>query len=168
MNLTSRQRSGRGVVVETFTIGQLAARTRLSVSAIRFYQRRGLLPARQPVSGWQRCGPDTLTRLGVIELAKRCGFTLDEVAELLGAMDPATDASPAPTWKAMAEAKLAEIDAQGRRLHHMRALLTDALACSCLDLDRAQLIPAALDWVTQATSTTQLRDDAGTAHAASR
>jgi MerR family redox-sensitive transcriptional activator SoxR len=130
--------------VEELTIGQLAARTGLSVSAIRFYQRRGLLPARQPASGWQRFGPDILARLTVIELAKGCGFTLEEIAVLLDALY--APGSPTATWQAMGEAKLAELDAQAARLQQMRRLLTEALSYCHLDLDRSQIITTALGW----------------------
>lgn len=132
------------------TIGELADRTGLAVSAIRFYQRRGLLPPRDAGSGWQRYGPDTLTRLAVIELAKRTGFSLDETAQLLAAFD--TGESPAPTWHALATTKLADIDAQTARLQHMRDLITEALNCSCMTLDQARLVPAALGWATEHTS----------------
>lgn len=140
----------KGTSVESMTIGELADRTGLAVSAIRFYQRRGLLPARNVGSGWQRYGPDTLARLAVIELAKRAGFTLDEIIELLAAFE--AEDSPAPTWQTLATSKLADIDTQITRLQHMRGLLTEALDCSCMTLDRAQLVPAALGWATERTT----------------
>ena len=130
--------------MDGMTIGQLAAHTGLSISAIRFYQRRGLLPARQPNGGWQRFNSDTVGRLRVIELAKGCGFTLDEITELLDALYAPT--SPTATWQRMGEAKLAEIDAQVARLQKMRRLLTEALSYCHLDLDRSQIIATALGW----------------------
>jgi DNA-binding transcriptional MerR regulator len=130
--------------MDGMTIGQLAARTGLSISAIRFYQRRGLLPARQTNGGWQRFGPDSMARLTVIKLAKDCGFTLDEIAVLLDALYAPT--SPTATWQAMGEAKLAEVDAQSARLQQMRRLLIEALSYCHLDLDRSQIIATALDW----------------------
>jgi MerR family redox-sensitive transcriptional activator SoxR len=130
--------------VEELTIGQLAARTGLSVSAIRFYQRRGLLPARQPSRGWQRFDPDAVARLTIIGLAKSCGFTLEEIAELLDALYAPT--SPTATWQAMGEAKLAEIEAQAARLQQMRGLLTEALSYCQLDMDRSQIIATAFGW----------------------
>jgi MerR family redox-sensitive transcriptional activator SoxR len=129
--------------MDGMTIGQLAAHTGLSISAIRFYQRRGLMPARQPTGGWQRFGPDVVARLTVIELAKGCGFTLDEIAVLLDALYAPT--SPTATWQAMGEAKLAELDAQATRLQQMRRLLTEALSYCHLDLDHSQIIATALD-----------------------
>lgn len=132
------------------TIGELSRRTGLSVSAIRFYQRRGLLPARDAGSSWQRYGADTLARLAVIGLAKSTGFSLDEIAELLGALD--AEEIPLPAWRDLAEGKLTEIDAQIARLGDMRQLLTEALDCSCLSLDQAHLVPAALSWAVERTT----------------
>lgn len=132
--------------MDGMTIGELADRSGLSVSAIRFYQRRGLLPPRDSGSAWQRYGPDTVARLAVVELAKRAGFTLDEILQLLHATD--ADPAPAPAWRSLAQAKIAEIDTRIAQLHQMRGLLTEAVDCSCLSLDRAALIPAALGWAT--------------------
>ncbi len=134
------------------TIGDLAKRSGLSISAIRYYQRRGLLPARDANRGWQRYDVGALSRLAVIELAKRTGFTLDEVAVLLDAVDATT--SPAAAWKAMFEAKLTEIDERMQTLTAMRLLLTDALDCDCLTLEQAALVPTALGWVTDAAAAT--------------
>ena len=126
------------------TIGELATRTGLRVSAIRYYQRRGLLPAREAGDTWQRFGPDVVGRLTVIALAKSAGFSLDEVGVLLAALYGPT--SPTRTWQAMGEAKLAEVDAQIARLHQMRRLLAAALAQCHLDPDRNQIISTALNW----------------------
>jgi DNA-binding transcriptional MerR regulator len=103
-----------------------------------------LRSARHPGSSWQRFNWDTVGRLRVIELAKGCGFTLDEIAELLDALYAPT--SPTATWQAMGEAKLAELDAQAARLQQMRRLLTEALSYCHLDLDRSQIIATALGW----------------------
>lgn len=139
--------------MDDMTIGELATRSGLNPSAIRFYQRRGLLPPRDARSGWQRYGADALTRLAVIELAKHAGFTLDEITILLDAMDTAD--SPAPAWQNMIQAKLSEIDTHIGRLHTMRHLLTEALDCSCLTLERAALVPAALGWATDTVTATR-------------
>ena len=126
------------------TIGELASRTGLSISAIRFYQRRGLLPPAAHGRAWQRFCPDVEARLLVIQLAKRCGFTLDEIAVLLDALYAPT--SPTVTWQAMGEAKLADIDDQMVRLQQMRRLLVDALAQCQFDPNRAQIIATARQW----------------------
>lgn len=141
--------NGDGVTATTMTIGELSEITGLSVSAIRFYQRRGLLPARDADSGWQRFGTETLDRLAVIELAKSSGFSLDEIIRLLDAMNTDLDTIPdaAPVWRGLVEHKIAEIDRSLNRLGSMRRLLQDALDYSHLSLDRAAQAPAVLGWV---------------------
>lgn len=133
---------------ETMTIGDLSRITGLSASAIRFYQRRGLLPARDADSGWQRYTDEALDRLAVIELAKSAGFNLDEVIRLMDALDTDPDTVPAtpPIWHGLAEAKLVEIDAKIERLRQMSQLLKDTLECSYLSPDRARRVPADLGW----------------------
>lgn len=134
----------------TMTIGELAARSGLAPSAIRYYERRGLLPAPPRGSGWRRYDTETLSWLAVIELAKRTGFTLDEIAVLLDAARTETTQEPAQTWQQLAATKLTEIDDQLHRLQQMRALLGEALRCSCLTQQRAELIPTALGWAIEA------------------
>lgn len=132
----------------TMTIGELSEITGLSASAIRFYQRRGLLPARDAETGWQRYGHDALDRLAVIELAKSAGFNLDEVIRILDAVDTDPDSVPetAPVWQGLASAKIDEIDTRIHRLQQMRRLLQDGLDYSYLSPDRIRQVPAALGW----------------------
>lgn len=131
----------------SMTIGELSQITGLSVSAIRFYQKRGVLPAREG-DGWQRFDVATLDRLAVIELAKSAGFNLDEIIRLFDAVDADPDAVPAEpaVWQGLAELKLSEIDALVARLDSMRALLTDALSLGYLSGDRLHHVPATLGW----------------------
>ena len=135
----------------TMTIGELSDVTGLSTSAIRFYQRRGLLPGRDAESGWQRYGTGTLDRLAVIELAKSAGFSLDEIVRILDALDADPDSVPAsePVWRGLAGHKIGEIDARIARLQQMRQLLTDALDYSYISPDRARQVPAALGWTAE-------------------
>jgi MerR family redox-sensitive transcriptional activator SoxR len=147
----------------TMTIGELSQISGLSVSAIRFYQRRGVLPARDGEGGWQRFDPATLDRLAVIELAKAAGFSLDEVIRVLDAVDADPDAVPErpAIWQGLAAAKLAEIDASMARLADMRALLTDALSLGYLPADRIHRVPSSLGWTapTDSEDPAAARDD---------
>jgi MerR family redox-sensitive transcriptional activator SoxR len=131
----------------TMTIGELSQITGLSVSAIRFYQKRGVLPAREG-DGWQRFDTTTLDRLAVIELAKSAGFNLDEIIRIFDAVDADPDAVPTEPaiWQGLAEFKLAEIDALMARLQSMRSLLFDAMSLGYLSADRMHHIPATLGW----------------------
>ena len=70
--------------MDTYTIGQLAARTDVSVETIRYYERKGILDQpRRPEVGYRRYPEDARRRLAFIRKAKALGFTLGEIHELL-------------------------------------------------------------------------------------
>jgi MerR family transcriptional regulator, redox-sensitive transcriptional activator SoxR len=118
---------------ESLTIGQLARQAGLNTSAIRYYERVGLLPEPERESGQRRYGPDALRRLHVIDVAKRAGFTLEEAAVLL-ATD--VDGKPIhPQLRELAQRKLPEVDALIERAQAMRQWLGTASGCKCDTLD---------------------------------
>lgn len=132
----------------TMTIGEISRITGLSTSAIRFYQRRGVLPARDEDAGWQRFESTTLDRLALIELAKGAGFSLDEVVRILDALDADPDVVPdqRPVWQDLAEFKVREIDTLLARLGRLREVLQGALDLGYLPPDRARRLPGVLGW----------------------
>src|SRR5215213_3404188 len=90
------------------TIGQLAERFGLRTSAIRYYERIGVLPEPLRESGRRRYGADAVKRLEVLEVAKRAGFSLEEVRLLLqrtDAGDPAFE-----SMRELAARKLPELE----------------------------------------------------------
>jgi len=120
--------------VETpLTIGQLAARFGMNTSAIRFYERTGVLPAPDRVAGQRRYGPEAVRRLEVLEVAKRAGFTLDETKVLLQSADAGTPAFEA--LRELAARKLPDIEALIDRAQAMRRWMLTAADCSCASLD---------------------------------
>ena len=125
---------------ETLTIGQLAQRAGLATSAIRFYERTGVLPPAERVSGQRRYGPDAVRRLEVLEVAKRAGLSLDEARLLLQSADAGTPAFEAV--RDLAERKLPDIEALIARAESMRAWLRAATDCSCTTLDVCALFDA--------------------------
>jgi MerR family mercuric resistance operon transcriptional regulator len=121
----------------TFTIGKLADAAGVHVETIRYYERRGLLaqPPRSP-SGYRLYSADDLWRLQVIARGKRLGFTLAEIADVLGAGRSACD------MRAAAQAKLAAIEHKQEelaRVHHRLEQLVDLCAhgndADCLALN---------------------------------
>jgi MerR family transcriptional regulator, redox-sensitive transcriptional activator SoxR len=118
---------------ETLTIGALASRFHLNTSAIRYYERVGVLPAPARVSGQRRYGPDAVRRLEVLEVAKRAGFSLDESRVLLQSADAGTPAFEA--LRDLAHRKLPEVEALITRAQAMRDWLLTATDCSCTSLD---------------------------------
>ena len=82
-----RGQGGRVDMDTELSIGQLAERSGISVSAIRYYERRGLLPEPERVGGQRRYAETTIRRLGMIDTGKRAGFSLEEIRALLAATD---------------------------------------------------------------------------------
>jgi MerR family redox-sensitive transcriptional activator SoxR len=122
------------------TIGQLAARFGLKTSAIRYYERVGVLPEPERESGRRRYGPGDVQRLAVLDVAKRAGFSLDEARVLLQTADAGTPAFEA--LQALATRKLPEVDAFIARAQSMRSWLQTAADCSCTTFDACALFTA--------------------------
>jgi DNA-binding transcriptional MerR regulator len=119
-------------------IGQLALQAGMRASAVRYYERIGLLPPPSRVSGRREYEPEVLERLRVIELCQRAGLSLEEIAVLLKEMTPGRLLSQ--TWKSMAQRKLGELDGLISQIMAMREILTEGLRCGCLSLSDCTLI----------------------------
>ncbi len=117
----------------TLSIGEVADQAGVSVSAIRYYERRGLLPEAERVGGQRRFGVEAMRRLGIIEVAKQAGFSLDEVTVLLSSIDRGTPAYE--QLQALAARKLPEVEALIERARAMRDWLTAASVCGCDSLE---------------------------------
>lgn len=110
-------------------IGELARAAGVGVETIRFYERRGLLPmVAQPGPGYRRYGEESLARVRFIRRAKRLGFELREIAELL-ALRPNAATSCGEVVR-RATGKVADLDRRIAELATIRrALLRLAAAC---------------------------------------
>ena len=122
----------------TLAIGEVAERAGLQTSAIRYYERVGLLPAPERISGRRRYRPEVLQLLAAIEVSKAAGFSLEEVKRLFHGFDQATP--PSERWRELAATKLEELDVLAERLEGMRALLERGLECGCLSLEDCELV----------------------------
>ncbi len=109
------------------TIGKVAKATGLGVETVRFYERQGLLaePARS-VSGYRQYAPEAVQRLDFIVRAKRLGFTLKEIGQLLD-MRARPDAGCADV-QASAQAKIADIEERIAHLAAMKKALTELVS----------------------------------------
>ncbi len=112
----------------------------INASAIRYYERNGVLPTPVRVSGQRRYSEDTLTRLRIISVAQHAGFTLDEIKVLLASTG---DGQPAhEQLQALAVRKLPDVDALIARAQIIRGWLATATSCGCDDLDLCGLFSA--------------------------
>jgi MerR family redox-sensitive transcriptional activator SoxR len=115
------------------TIGEVARRASLRASAVRYYEKIGLLPNPQRLRGQRRYESSVLEHLAVISVAKRAGFRIDEIKQLFHGFH---DGEPAfRRWHILAQRKLAELDEMIVRAKQMRRLLRNADGCKCLSLE---------------------------------
>lgn len=112
------------------TIGEVSRETGVAATTLRYYEQIGLVPAPTRRGGQRRYDESILSRLEVIALCKTAGFTLDEIQLLF-----ADDAPGRPASRALAEAKLAEIDAQLESLARARAVIEWGMRCTCPSID---------------------------------
>lgn len=123
------------------SIGAVAREAGLHPSAIRYYERVGLLLPPARVAGRRRYDPGILHRLAVIGVARQAGFTIAEIGTLLHGFDADTPA--AARWHTLAARKLSEIEALIARAHEMKRLIEASLGCGCLTLEECALrVPA--------------------------
>src|ERR1700685_1438457 len=108
------------------TIGKVADATGVAATTLRYYEQIGLVPVPVRVGGQRRYEESVLARLEVIGLCKAAGFTLDQIQVLF-----ADDAPGRPASRALAEAKLAEIDARMESLARAPAGLEWGLRLTC-------------------------------------
>jgi MerR family transcriptional regulator, redox-sensitive transcriptional activator SoxR len=111
---------------DPLTIGELAARSGLPTSTLRYYDRIGLIPATSRSGGQRRYDPKVLQRVRAVTLCQRSGFTLEEIGRLLDGGRP---------WQALARRKIEELQGRIAELERTTALLHSALECGCRSLE---------------------------------
>jgi DNA-binding transcriptional MerR regulator len=113
-------------------IGELAIRAGLNTSAIRYYEKMGLLVPPHRTGGQRRYPSDALDRVLLIRFAGEMGFTLGEIKLFLhGLRDNAPVGS---RWKKLAHSKISEIDETMERSTRLKSLLQHLLRCDCASL----------------------------------
>ncbi|HTO77597.1 MAG TPA: MerR family transcriptional regulator [Thermoanaerobaculia bacterium] len=109
-------------------IGEVAERTGLAASAIRYYEQRGLIPRARRVGGRRQFEEKDLAPLLVVQLAIDAGFTLAETRRLVSEFGR-------DRWRRLAEKKRAEVRATAARLETMNELLGKLLRCECPSIE---------------------------------
>ena len=115
------------------TIGELADRSGVSPSALRFYERQGLLAAERTDSGHRRYAADALRRVAFIRTAQRVGIPLAEVRAALESL-PGDHTPTGEDWARVSAAWRDELDARIEALSGLRDRLSSCIGCGCLSL----------------------------------
>lgn len=112
------------------SIGEVARRADVAPTALRYYEKVGLIQAPERAGGQRRYDESILLRLEVIRLCKAAGFALEEIAVLMD-----DDTPGRPVARALAQEKLAEIDAQMAALARARRIVEWGMQCTCPSID---------------------------------
>lgn len=119
-------------------IGELAARTGVAASALRFYEAEGLIRADRTIGG-QRCYPrEVLRRVAFIRVAQRVGLSLDEIRTALAGL-PRSRTPTRSDWVRLSKAWRPRLDEQIAVLVRLRDQLADCIGCGCLSLKACAL-----------------------------
>lgn len=119
-------------------VGQLARRSGVAVSALHFYESKGLIHSRRTEGNQRRYPRDTLRRVALIRAAQRVGIPLATVAEALATL-PDRRTPTRSDWARLSVRWRSELDARIAQLSELRDTLDDCIGCGCLSIDRCRL-----------------------------
>ena len=123
---------------DLLTIGDVAKRSGVAASALRFYEDRGLIASVRAGSGHRRYPRSVLRRIAFVVFAQRVGLTLEEIAAELARLPP--DRAPTKRdWSRLSSTWSARIDARIAELERLKVGLTECIGCGCLSLSRCRL-----------------------------
>jgi MerR family transcriptional regulator, redox-sensitive transcriptional activator SoxR len=125
-------------MAQLLTIGEVARRSGVAASALRFYEERGLIESERAGSGHRRYPRPVLRRIAFVVFAQRVGLSLEQIGAELEKLPP----HQVPTrrdWSRLSTTWTAKIDDRIAELERLKAGLTECIGCGCLSLDRCQL-----------------------------
>jgi MerR family transcriptional regulator, redox-sensitive transcriptional activator SoxR len=122
---------------DVLTIGDVAARSGVATSALRFYEDEGLIDSERNDSGHRRYPRSVLRRVAFIVFAQRIGLSLEEIGAELGKL-PRHRVPERADWAKLSSGWTKRIDDRIAELERMKTGLTECIGCGCLSLDRCQ------------------------------
>ena len=126
------------LVKEVFTIGEVAERSGVATSALRFYEEMALIRSERNAAGHRRYPRSVLRRVAFIVFAQKIGLTLVEIGRELAKL-PQNRVPEAGDWAKLSAGWSQRIDDQIAMLERLRAGLTVCIGCGCLSLDHCKL-----------------------------
>lgn len=119
--------------MELLTIGELASRSGVATSALRFYETKGLIASDRTDGNQRRYLRSTLRRVAIIKAAQEVGLTLGEIADALDTL-PHDSTPTRGDWERLSKGWRTRLDQQIKELQALRDELTDCIGCGCLSL----------------------------------
>ncbi|MEV7727817.1 redox-sensitive transcriptional activator SoxR [Streptomyces sp. NPDC087917] len=124
--------------VHELTVGQLSARSGAAVSALRFYEAKGLISSRRTSGNQRRYTREALRRVAFVRAAQRVGIPLADIRDALAQLPE--ERTPTPQdWARLSENWRAELDQRIAQLGRLRDHLSDCIGCGCLSLKTCAL-----------------------------
>lgn len=120
------------------TVGEVAERSGVAVSAIHFYEAKGLIRSGRTASNQRRYPRDVLRRVAVIKVAQRTGIPLADIRQALTSL-PEGRTPTARDWRKLSAHWKTELDDRIARLTRLRDRLSDCIGCGCLSIDTCPL-----------------------------
>jgi MerR family transcriptional regulator, redox-sensitive transcriptional activator SoxR len=120
------------------TIGEVARRSGVAASALRFYEESGLIASERAGYGHRRYPRPVLRRIAFIVFAQRIGLSLDEIGAELGKL-PLERAPNRRDWSRLARSWASRIDQRIAELERLKLGLTECIGCGCLSIERCKL-----------------------------
>ena len=121
------------------TIGQLSARSGVSQSALRFYERKGLIAADRSNGNQRRYPPLALRRVALVQAGRAAGIPLERIRAALDTL-PADRSPTKRDWERLSRSWRGELDERIATLEGIRGRLTGCIGCGCLSLRRCTLL----------------------------
>lgn len=132
---------GQAIDDPLLSIGAVADRTGLAVSAVRYYESIGIISSERASSGHRRFRRSTMRRLSFVMICQRLGYSLDDIKEHLASL-PDGRTPTERDWGAMAETFAHELDARIAELATLRDKLHGCIGCGCLSLEKCAIYNA--------------------------
>ncbi|MDC0711913.1 redox-sensitive transcriptional activator SoxR [Stigmatella sp. ncwal1] len=120
------------------TIGELAARSGMATSALRFYEKEGLIHAERTGGNQRRFPRSELRRVSFIRAAQQVGLTLEEIREALASL-PGSRTPTQADWEKLSRTWRHRLDERIAQLERLRDKLTSCIGCGCLSLKKCHL-----------------------------
>jgi MerR family redox-sensitive transcriptional activator SoxR len=121
------------------SVGELAARSGVAVSALHFFERQGLITSRRTAGNQRRYRRDALRRVAFIRIAQRVGIPLKEVSAILTLL-PDNRTPTREDWARVSQCWQEELDRRMLHLEQLRNDFTGCVGCGCMSIDRCPLI----------------------------
>ncbi|MGQ4878577.1 redox-sensitive transcriptional activator SoxR [Billgrantia sp. LNSP4103-1] len=134
----SRPRSKPAPLPRDLSVGEVARRSGLAVSAIHFYEAKGLIKSRRNAGNQRRFSRDVLRRVAIIKVAQRTGITLAEIRAAFDTL-PASRAPTAADWQRLSASWRHALDERIGRLTKLRDQLDHCIGCGCLSMEECPL-----------------------------